>query len=101
MATGRRNNDAHTNGNHTHEETGTLSRSLKKLFISLDASRRLDKHDTCAPSSYTPLILRTPSTRILDDTRVLKLAVLKIRVTRVLDGVRQPLLRDSLKRRNF
>jgi hypothetical protein len=73
----------------------------KKLFHSFEASRRLHKHDTCAPSSYAPLLLQSPSTRILDDTRVLKLAVLKIRVTRVLDGVRQPLLRDSLKRRNF
>jgi hypothetical protein len=31
----------------------------EKLFFSLDASCRLDKHDTCATSSYTPLILFT------------------------------------------
>ena len=29
----------------------------KKLFFFLDASCCLDKHDTCATSSYTPLIL--------------------------------------------
>jgi hypothetical protein len=59
-----------------------------KLFISLDASRRLHKHYTCAPSSYTPLLLLSHPTWIPCDSRVYKLAILKIRVTSVVNCVR-------------
>jgi hypothetical protein len=74
-----------------------------KLFLSLDASRRLHKHDTCAPSSYTPLILLSHLTRIPCDSRIYKLAILKIRVTRVVNfnHTRQTFLRDALTRRDF
>ena len=42
----------------------------EKLFFSLDASFRLDKHDTCATSFYTLLILLSHPTGILCDPRV-------------------------------
>jgi hypothetical protein len=70
-----------------------------KLFLSLDASSRLHKNDTCAPSSYTPLLLLSHPTRIPCDSRVYKLAILKIRVTRVVKCVRQTFLRYTLTRR--
>jgi hypothetical protein len=69
-----------------------------KLFFSLDASRRLHKHDTCAPSAYKPHILLSNPTRIPCDSRVHKLAILKIRVTRVVNCVRQTFLSDTLTR---
>jgi hypothetical protein len=58
-----------------------------KLFLSLDASRRLHKHDTCAPSSYTLILLSNP-TQIPCDSRVV-------------NCVRQTFLRDTLTRRDF
>jgi hypothetical protein len=43
----------------------------KKICISLDASRRLNKYLTGAPPSYTPLVLRPPPpVRIVGDPRV-------------------------------
>ena len=43
----------------------------KKLFFFLDASCCLDKHDTCATSSYTPLILLSRSTPGLPDNKTI------------------------------
>jgi len=44
--------DAHANGNHSPVRNPEACPVLcKKLFISLDASRRLDKHDTYTHSS--------------------------------------------------
>ncbi len=79
LATWRHNMMPNTNDTHTHEETGTLSGSLRKTLLSLDVSRLLHKHDTCAPSSYTPPLLLSHPTRIPCESCVHKLASLKIR----------------------
>jgi hypothetical protein len=43
----------------------------KKLFFFLDKSCYLDKHDTCATSFYTPLILLSRSTPGFPDNKTI------------------------------
>jgi hypothetical protein len=92
-----------TNDTHTQQkskpELGPVV--CKQFCISLDASRRLNKHVTGAPPSYTPLVFRPPPpVRIVGDPRVQKLAIHESRMTRVVNGVRHTSLRDTLDRRN-
>jgi len=87
LVTWRRNMTPNTNDTHTRKPE-PYPVVCVKLFLSLDASRRLHEHDTCAPSSYTPPLLLSHPTRIPCDSRVHKLAILKIRVTCVVNCVR-------------
>jgi hypothetical protein len=75
---------------HTHTSKPELGSVVSEEFcISLDASRRLNKHRTGAPPSYTPLVLRpAPNERIAGDLRLHELAVREVRMTSVDNGVR-------------
>jgi hypothetical protein len=87
---------------HTRTSKTELGSVVRKQFcISLHASRRLNKHLTGAPPSYTPLALRPPPhKRTPGDPRVHKPTIRETRMIRVVNGVRHTTLRDARFRRN-
>jgi hypothetical protein len=76
-------------------ELGSIVR--KQFYIALYAFRCLNKHLTGAPSSYTPSLVLGPAPH---DPSVHKPTIRKIRMTRVVNGVRHTTLSDAIFRRN-
>ncbi len=81
-------------------ELGSIVR--KQFCISLHESRRLNKHLTGAPPSFTPRLVLAPALHELTpfDPPVHKPTIRETRVTRVVNGVRHTTLRDAMLGRN-
>jgi hypothetical protein len=89
---------------HTPTSKPELGSIVRKQFcIALHASRRLNKHLTGAPPSYTPLFIlgTAPPEQTPFDPRVHKPTIRETRMTRVVNGVRHTTLSDDMFGHNW